>query len=299
MFCLILDDSMTIATDSHNCYFSWLSKDWTLDSLIECDAEGYSLAQRTADAIHQVSCSDWCPLATTKNQRQWSSSCWSWLSKSFSISRCLGTFGSFWVSNGTDHARQCHYDWISSFSSSRRERCQHFVYGLRFHLYLHLCLWTLSTGLARGFLGGRKGPLQTVLRVPTKNRQKLLQVRTMTVQRREFWRWRFGAPPTGLSKDCPKNWAFFCHVECTSNCQGWRWWCKLSNIFDVIIVLATNVIPVPWLDQSFQGGWQPKMFNNFRWFSLFFKKKPSLKTVFQLGIWKVSDEFPKFWGAVF
>lgn len=168
MFCLILDDSMTIATDSHNCYFSWLSKDWTLDSLIECDAEGYSLAQRTADAIHQVSCSDWCPLATTKNQRQWSSSCWSWLSKSFSISRCLGTFGSFWVSNGTDHARQCHYDWISSFSSSRRERCQHFVYGLRFHLYLHLCLWTLSTGLARGFLGGRKGPLQTVLRVPTK-----------------------------------------------------------------------------------------------------------------------------------
>lgn len=26
--------------------------------------------------------------------------------------------------------------------------------------------------------------------------------------------------------------------------EGWRWWCKLSNIFDVIIVLATNVIPV-------------------------------------------------------
>jgi len=34
-------------------------------------------------------------------------------------------------------------------------------------------------------------------------------------------------------------------------------------------------------------------------FHCFFKKKPSLKTVFQLGIWKVSDEFPKFWGAVF
>jgi len=28
--------------------------------------------------------------------------------------------------------------------------------------------------------------------------------------------------------------------------EGWRWWCKLSNIFDVIIVLATNVIPV-WI----------------------------------------------------
>lgn len=31
----------------------------------------------------------------------------------------------------------------------------------------------------------------------------------MTVQRREFWRWRFGAPPTGLSKDCPKIGPFF------------------------------------------------------------------------------------------
>ncbi|CAK9073969.1 L type [Durusdinium trenchii] len=28
--------------------------------------------------------------------------------------------------------------------------------------------------------------------------------------------------------------------------EGWRWWCKASNIFDVIIVLATNVIPV-WI----------------------------------------------------
>ena len=32
-----------------------------------------------------------------------------------------------------------------------------------------------------------------------------------------------------------------CHLA-----QGWRWWCKLPNIFDVIIVLATNVIPAPW-----------------------------------------------------
>lgn len=113
----------------------------------------------------------------------------------------------------------------------------------------------------------------------------------MTVQRREFWRWRFGAPPTGLSKDCPKNWAFFCHVECTSNCQGWRWWCKLSNIFDVIIVLATNVIPVPWLDQSFQGGWQPKMFNNFRWFSLFFKKNLPSKLFFSSASGKFQMNF--------
>ena len=33
--------------------------------------------------------------------------------------------------------------------------------------------------------------------------------------------------------------------------EGWRWWCKLSNIFDVIIVLATNVIPVPWLQSGY------------------------------------------------
>lgn len=38
------------------------------------------------------------------------------------------------------------------------------------------------------------------------------------------------------------------YVEFVEADQGWRWWCKLSNIFDVIIVLATNVIPASWLD---------------------------------------------------
>ena len=29
-------------------------------------------------------------------------------------------------------------------------------------------------------------------------------------------------------------------------CEGWRWWFRSSNIFDVVVVLATNVIPV-WI----------------------------------------------------
>ena len=44
---------------------------------------------------------------------------------------------------------------------------------------------------------------------------------------------------------------FFKHNEFVETDQGWRWWCKVSNIFDVIIVLATNVIPASWLDLIF------------------------------------------------
>ena len=42
-------------------------------------------------------------------------------------------------------------------------------------------------------------------------------------------------------------------VEFVEADQGWRWWCKLSNIFDVIIVLATNVIPASWLDMIWES----------------------------------------------
>jgi len=28
--------------------------------------------------------------------------------------------------------------------------------------------------------------------------------------------------------------------------EGWRWWCKASNLFDVVIVMATNIVPI-WI----------------------------------------------------